>query len=636
MEEDSSSPINFAIGEVPDAAYNLQPPSLLLKPSTTIQEISTRAQSKESDDATVSDSIRRLENRADAYESKMEMMMNMMADIKLQLERQAATSPSSHAPDYHVRSPSPHMNPTTPQYNGPTELYKPPKVHLEQFDGSNPLDWVFNAERFFTVQNVPVDQRLHYCSFYMQGTALSWYKWMQWNNLFSSWQMFLRDLSVRFGPSSYMNHQAALFKLRQVGMVTSYQDQFERLNNCVTGLSETAILNCFISGLKVEIQRELAIQKPTSINDAIDLAKLVEDKLHDSRARTPFTRFSTTNSTAPLLPSPPLPLQAPRISPTLPIRRLTQQEMQERRAKGLRFNCDDKFEKGHKCRSPQFLSLIVEDSVESNQPIIEPIEEECPLPPPPARFLTVETPSHEFHCSITAFHGTAAPRTLRVSGQIMGKGVSVLVDSGSTHNIIQPRVAEFLNLPIMAVSTIQVKVGNGEFIQCQGVCHNISIVLQGFSFCIPLLVLPISGADVVLGVQWLETLGPVLTLYNIPQMSFSYEGQDITLTRERRLQSATPKQIQRYQQTDAIASMYALSFEPLRTTITIPTHITPTDNPALKALLQEFDMIFQQPTILPPHRPHDHHIHLLPDTKPVNVKPYRYPHYQKNIMSGEF
>ncbi|KAL6501859.1 hypothetical protein OROGR_026992 [Orobanche gracilis] len=40
MEEDSSSPINFAIGEVPDAAYNLQPPSLLLKPSTTIQEIS--------------------------------------------------------------------------------------------------------------------------------------------------------------------------------------------------------------------------------------------------------------------------------------------------------------------------------------------------------------------------------------------------------------------------------------------------------------------------------------------------------------------------------------------------------------------------------------------------------------------
>ncbi|KAL6526769.1 hypothetical protein OROGR_015859 [Orobanche gracilis] len=97
-----------------------------------------------------------------------------MADIKLQLERQAATnipSPSSHAPDYNVRSPSLHMNSPAFQFNGQANPYKPPKVHLEQFDGSNPLDWVVNAERFFTVQNVPVNQRLHYCSFYMQGTV---------------------------------------------------------------------------------------------------------------------------------------------------------------------------------------------------------------------------------------------------------------------------------------------------------------------------------------------------------------------------------------------------------------------------------------------------------------------------------
>ncbi|GKB54931.1 ty3-gypsy retrotransposon protein [Tanacetum coccineum] len=38
------------------------------------------------------------------------------------------------------------------------------------------------------------------------------------------------------------------------------------------------------------------------------------------------------------------------------------------------------------------------------------------------------------------------------------------------------------------------------------------------------------------------------------------------------------------------------------------------------------------PTCLPPHRLIDHRIHLLPNTKPVNVRPYRYPHYQKNEM----
>ncbi|GJT14131.1 ty3-gypsy retrotransposon protein [Tanacetum coccineum] len=35
------------------------------------------------------------------------------------------------------------------------------------------------------------------------------------------------------------------------------------------------------------------------------------------------------------------------------------------------------------------------------------------------------------------------------------------------------------------------------------------------------------------------------------------------------------------------------------------------------------------PTTLPPHRSIDHRIYLYPNTKPINVRPYRYPHYQK-------
>ncbi|GJY56256.1 ty3-gypsy retrotransposon protein [Tanacetum coccineum] len=38
------------------------------------------------------------------------------------------------------------------------------------------------------------------------------------------------------------------------------------------------------------------------------------------------------------------------------------------------------------------------------------------------------------------------------------------------------------------------------------------------------------------------------------------------------------------------------------------------------------------PTKLPPHRSIDHRIHFLPDTKPMNVRPNFYPHYQKGEM----
>ncbi|GKE50646.1 hypothetical protein Tco_1481904 [Tanacetum coccineum] len=45
--------------------------------------------------------------------------------------------------------------------------------------------------------------------------------------------------------------------------------------------------------------------------------------------------------------------------------------------------------------------------------------------------------------------------------------------------------------------------------------------------------------------------------------------------------------------------------------------------------VHSFSMV---PTTLPPHRIIDHIIHLLPNTKPVNVHPYRYLHCQKGEM----
>lgn len=47
-------------------------------------------------------------------------------------------------------------------------------------------------------------------------------------------------------------------------------------------------------------------------------------------------------------------------------------------------------------------------------------------------------------------------------------------------------------------------------------------------------------------------------------------------------------------------------------------------------VLKDFQDVFAVPTGLPPARSQDHHIPLLLGTAPVNVKPYRYPHFQKS------
>lgn len=51
-------------------------------------------------------------------------------------------------------------------------------------------------------------------------------------------------------------------------------------------------------------------------------------------------------------------------------------------------------------------------------------------------------------------------------------------------------------------------------------------------------------------------------------------------------------------------------------------------------LLQQFEVVFTEPTGLPPPRPYDHRIHL-PGTPPVAVRPYRYPQLQKDELERQ-
>ena len=57
--------------------------------------------------------------------------------------------------------------------------------------------------------------------------------------------------------------------------------------------------------------------------------------------------------------------------------------------------------------------------------------------------------------------------------------------------------------------------------------------------------------------------------------------------------------------------------------------------PAVQQLLAKYEAIFTDPQVLPPHRKFDHQIPLLPGTKPVNVKSYRYAPHQKTEIEKQ-
>nr|GEU30150.1 hypothetical protein [Tanacetum cinerariifolium] len=204
--------------------------------------------------------------------------------------------------------------PTAPPPNRDLQI-RPPKLNLPAFDGTNPLDWLFQADQYFSFYNITPPQRLAMVAFYLSGDALSWHKYLYNNNLLTTWEAFTRALETRFGcPPTIITKP----------------------------LFSKALLNCFISGLRKNIQQELSILRPHTITQAIGLAKLIEDKSNDQ---------VSTPSSSTLLEAP------SRSSETLPIKRLSPTDMQKRRVEGLCYNCPEKYHPGHKCNPPKFLLL---------------------------------------------------------------------------------------------------------------------------------------------------------------------------------------------------------------------------------------------------------------------------------------
>lgn len=118
----------------------------------------------------------------------------------------------------------------------------------------------------------------------MTRQAFQWFQWLHAMSQLSHWDDFVRKLELRFGPSSFVNHDAALFKLRQTSTVMAYLGEFQCLSTRVMGLDEHKLLNCFLSSLHDNIQRELYLLKPLNLYDAMGMAKLMKDKYLASHA----------------------------------------------------------------------------------------------------------------------------------------------------------------------------------------------------------------------------------------------------------------------------------------------------------------------------------------------------------------
>ncbi|OIS95920.1 hypothetical protein A4A49_30277 [Nicotiana attenuata] len=162
-----------------------------------------------------------------------------------------------------------------------------------------------------------------------------------------------------------------------------------------------------------------------------------------------------------------------------------------------------------------------------------------------------------------------------------------------------------------------------------------TIRVTGYHEKRPLQVL-INTRNIMLGVQWSNTLGRILFDFKKRTIEFMYQGKKHVLKgASDQLKAAKAKSLVRKEGADAQFFMMYLVASRGEDTHCQSIQATPRADPLpnLTALIKQYACIFELPTTLPPHMgSYDHRIPLKEASNPVNNKPYIYPGTKKDII----
>lgn len=161
------------------------------------------------------------------------------------------------------------------------------------------------------------------------------------------------------------------------------------------------------------------------------------------------------------------------------------------------FKCEEKYTVGHQCRNCELRVLLVEGECgeEEKEGTYGQIEEK-----------SVEV-KNTIELSLNNVVGLSTPGTMKLKGKSRPQEVTILIDCGATHNFISLELVQKLGPPTKATTNYGIIMGTGQLVKGRGICKGVVVEVQGLTIVHNFLPLALGCADVVLGMQWLRSLG---------------------------------------------------------------------------------------------------------------------------------
>nr|GEX96579.1 hypothetical protein [Tanacetum cinerariifolium] len=289
------------------------------------------------------------------------------------------------------------------------------------------------------------------------------------------WEHFEVEVVKRFDVL-YDDPIVELKNLKQTGSVQTYQEVFEALLNRVD-LTELVTVSMFMGGLKPEVGTPMRMFQATTPSETYGLARMqaATNTILKPRYNTPFLPTPKQSTTTYVSKAVTTPVKFNLVGQSSGYvnrnrvhkpYKLTQRELEDKRAKGQCFYCDQKYAQCHKCSGQlHYIEVIYRDDFDNYIDGDDETYQEF------VGDMVGVTDSPQI--TLNALSSLNSYQTIRVRSRVGKQVVHLLIDCDSTYNFLDIHTAKKLGCRLAKTTPMQVSVVNGQRMMSIAVCHDL-------------------------------------------------------------------------------------------------------------------------------------------------------------------
>ena len=130
-------------------------------------------------------------------------------------------------------------------------------------------------EQYFDLHEVQLLQKVHIASLYLEPNQFLWYRGLCSRKPLVTWSIFMEEMIAHYEDTKSNTFSSQLINLKQKASIAEDIEDFQNLNIRVNDIPEKKRIDVFIGTLKENIQHEVRLWEPDSLEKPFRLARKI-------------------------------------------------------------------------------------------------------------------------------------------------------------------------------------------------------------------------------------------------------------------------------------------------------------------------------------------------------------------------